>query len=148
MEQKPSDSALTFEAIKLGMTQDKNGVVLKLSVHPQDCPPQLHTDWVGARYQIAMVRLEDDGTPTVREDKVSAKKAVAMAGMLCQEPKFQAWLWKTGISTEPNEEGAAEALRHHLLVKSRSELATDEKARKKFYELKASFEADLDRGEI
>jgi hypothetical protein len=148
MEQKPSDNALTFEAIKLGMTQDKNGIVLKLSVHPQDCPPQLHTDWVGARYQVAMVRLEDDGTPTIREDKVSAKKAVAIANMLCREPKFQAWLWKTGISTEPNEDGAVEALYQHLLIKSRSELASDEKARKKFYELKASFEADLDRDEI
>lgn len=144
---KPSDHALSFEAVKLSMTQDKNGVMLKLSIHPNDCPPELHTDWVGARYQVAMVRIADDGEPVVREDKKKASSAVSIAGMLCREPRFQAWLWKTGLATSASEDAAIDALHHHLLIKTRAELAKDEKARDRFYELKASFEVDIERGQ-
>ena len=50
-------NALSFEAVKVSMNQDKNGIILRLNVHPNDCPKELHTDWVGTRYMVAMVRL-------------------------------------------------------------------------------------------
>jgi hypothetical protein len=59
-------SALHFEAVKVSMSQDKNGIILRLNVHPNDCPKELHTDWVGSRYIIAMVKLTDDDKPDVQ----------------------------------------------------------------------------------
>ncbi len=59
-------AAMNFEAVKVSMSQDKNGITLRLSVHPNDCPKELHTDWVGTRYMVAMVRLQDDDTPDDR----------------------------------------------------------------------------------
>ena len=52
-------NALSFEAVKVSMNQDKNGIILRLNVHPNDCPKELHTDWVGTRYMVAMVRLNE-----------------------------------------------------------------------------------------
>ena len=52
-------NAMNFEAVKVSMSQNKEGVILRLSVHPNDCPPDLHTDWVGSRYVVAMVKLND-----------------------------------------------------------------------------------------
>jgi len=60
------DIAMNFEAVKVSMSQDKNGIILRLNVHPNDCPKELHTDWVGTRYVVAMVKLQDDDTPDDR----------------------------------------------------------------------------------
>jgi len=45
------------------MMQDKNGTNIRLTIHPNDVPPQLHKDWVGSRYMVVMVKLNEDGTP-------------------------------------------------------------------------------------
>ncbi len=42
-------AALAFEAKKIAMTQDKNGVILKLAIHPLHVPPDLYTAHLGAR---------------------------------------------------------------------------------------------------
>ena len=63
------EAAIGFEAVKVSMSQDKNGVTLRLSVHPNDCPPELHTDWVGSRYMVGMVRLNDFDEPEMREEQ-------------------------------------------------------------------------------
>jgi hypothetical protein len=66
-------NALSFEAVKVSMNQDKNGIILRLNVHPNDCPKELHTDWVGTRYMVAMVKLNDEDMPDTREDQVIIK---------------------------------------------------------------------------
>ena len=50
------------------MMQDKNGTNIRLTIHPNDVPPQLHKDWVGSRYMVVMVKLNEDGTPDGSED--------------------------------------------------------------------------------
>ena len=35
-------NAMNFEAVKASMSQNKEGVILRLSVHPNDCPPDLY----------------------------------------------------------------------------------------------------------
>ena len=41
------EAALSFEAVKIGMTQNKDGIILRLAVHPQECPPSCTpTLWV------------------------------------------------------------------------------------------------------
>ena len=55
--------SINFEAVKTSMMQDKNGTNIRLTIHPNDVPPQLHKDWVGSRYMVVMVKLNEDGTP-------------------------------------------------------------------------------------
>ena len=54
---------LNFEAMKLRLTQDGTGFVLALRVHPNQIPEPLVRDFVGARYMVAMVRINDDEEP-------------------------------------------------------------------------------------
>ncbi len=67
MEDKTKVSNLTFEAVKTSMTQDKNGTNIKLIIHPNDVPQDLHKDWIGSRYMVAMVKINDDGTVDERD---------------------------------------------------------------------------------
>ena len=55
--------SVNFEAVKTSMMQDKNGTNIRLTIHPNDVPPQLHKDWVGSRYMVVLVKLNEDGTP-------------------------------------------------------------------------------------
>jgi hypothetical protein len=71
-------NALSFEAVKVSMNQDKNGIILRLNVHPNDCPKELHTDWVGTRYMVAMVRLNDEDMPDTREDQVIIERLIGV----------------------------------------------------------------------
>ena len=49
------DVAIHFEAVKIAMNQDKNGLILKLAIHPSDAPQDLVVAPVGSRYMIAAV---------------------------------------------------------------------------------------------
>ena len=72
-QEKAKVPTLQFEAVKTSMMQDKNGTNIRLTIHPDDVPQELHKDWVGSRYIVVMVKLNDDDTPDTREDK-NAKK--------------------------------------------------------------------------
>ena len=69
-EKEKKVSNINFEAVKTSMMQDKNGTNIRLTIHPNDVPQQLHKDWVGSRYVVVMVKLDEemvklnkDGTP-------------------------------------------------------------------------------------
>jgi hypothetical protein len=136
--------AMKFEAVKVSMSQDKSGIILRLSVHPDDCPSQLHTDWVGSRYIVAMVKLDDDDKPAIDEKTARAITAVKKAGMLPRNDAFQRFLSAdpkidAGIdpSADPSdrEEAAAEALRGVLGVSSRSDIRSSPEAIQRLQEL-------------
>ena len=55
-------NALQFEAVKIALKQDKTGFVLTLNIHPDEIPDELMRDFVGARYGVAMARIEDNET--------------------------------------------------------------------------------------
>ena len=142
-------SALSFEAVKVSMSQDKNGIILRLNVHPNDCPKELHTDWVGTRYMIAMVRLNDDDTPDDR-GYVEIQKLIASAGLLCRNDEFYEYIfdlsransmdyaWHTNVPSEM-ESVCIEALKNICGIKSRTEFRYNETARKKFEALRNDF---------
>ena len=67
MEEENKIEGVSFEAVKTSMMQDKNGTNIRLTIHPNDVPPQLHKDWVGSRYMVVMVKLNEDGTPDERK---------------------------------------------------------------------------------
>ena len=107
-----------FEAVKLALKQDKNGFVLSLSIHPDELPEEVIRDFVGARYQVVMVRISEDEQPMSREHELS-RDYIRMAGILCRDKKFQQFLVEANQMFEASEEGAAQWLKEELGVKSR-----------------------------
>ena len=71
MEEEKKVEGVSFEAVKTSMMQDKNGTNIRLTIHPNDVPQDLHKDWVGSRYMVVLVKLNEDGTPDNREENVS-----------------------------------------------------------------------------
>jgi hypothetical protein len=120
---------LQFEGVKIALKQDKNGYVLTLGMHPDDAPEDLLRDFVGARYQVVMVRLNLTEEPLDRQQEFEGDRAVRIAGMLCRNPKFWGYLADQALILEASEEEATEYLRHYLEIQSRSELKTNDQAR-------------------
>ena len=104
------DAAMNFEAVKVSMSQDRNGIILRLNVHPNDCPQELHTDWVGTRYVVAMVRLNDQDEPETREEHQYIERLAV-----------------------------TNSIRKYCNIKSRTEFRSDPEARKKFEQLREDF---------
>lgn len=140
------DAALHFEAVKIALTQDKNGLVLKLSLHPEDTPKDMILSPLGTRYMVAMVQLGDDEKPIKGREKTEGERAVAIAGSLCRNERFRTWMAEKGYADNDTPDSVAAGLRSICAVSSRSELANNEEARKSFMELRDLFEADFKRG--
>ena len=121
---------LQFEAIKVALKQDKTGYILTLSMHPDEIPEDLLRDFVGARYQVVMVRLNSDEEPMDREREYEGDKAVRLAGLLCRDREFWEFLHTDNQIFDQNEQEATEWLRTYCNVNSRSELKTNAEARK------------------
>jgi hypothetical protein len=137
-------AAMQFEAVKVSMSQDKNGVILRLNVHPNDCPKELHTDWVGSRYMVVMVKMTDDDQIDTRNyDHV--KKMVASAGLLCRNLDFQDYMVQNSFMVAGDhlgplmEAATAAALCEYCGIVSRADLAKDEAAQEQFDILRQSF---------
>lgn len=120
---------LQFEAVKVEMKQNKNGYILTLCIHPDEVPEDLFRDYVGARYQVVMVRLNGTEQPIDRQNEFESDQAIKTAGMLCRDPKFWDFLHDDTQIIECNEKEAAEWLRDFLNIKSRAELKENVEAR-------------------
>ena len=122
---------IQFEGIKVALKQDKTGYVLTLSMHPDDIPETLLRDFVGARYQVVMVRLDTNEAPIDRQEEFASDRAIRISGMLCRDPKFWEYLFsKSEISTK-DYENATQWLRFFLELESRSQLKTNVAAQAK-----------------
>ncbi len=132
--------ASNFEAVKVALKQDKTGFILTLSIHPDDLPAEVLRDFVGARYQVAMVRINGDEQPMDRSTELSVNP-VQMAGILCKDEKFIKFLIDHDQIHEPSENLAVEWLRKQLGVSSRSELKGNQLATKKLVTINKEFNA-------
>lgn len=132
---------MQFEALKVALKQDKTGYVLTLSMHPDEIPETLLRDFVGARYQVVMVRLNDHDQPMQRQQEFLGDKAVQLAAILSKDPSFWEYLNDDGQIIDPTEEEATDWLREYLGVKSRSELKMNDKARGRLEEINRSYMA-------
>jgi len=128
--------ALNFEAVKVSMSQDKNGTNLRLCIHPDDVPQELHQHWVGSRYMVAMVKLTDENEPELSEDQIRKQRLFKSAIMVCKEESFWSYMSDTNPfslgSLINSEEGCAKHLRDRLGISSRSDLKKDNDALQKF----------------
>ena len=120
--------ALQFEARKVALKQDRTGFILTLALHPDEVPEEILRDFVGARYACAVVRIQDDESPTPYDNRV------AKAGMLCRDPDFQEYLLCD------NETDAAHMLCKRCGIESRTELHGN-------FEGKARFDTLVDQYE-
>lgn len=137
---RPSDMKTSqFEAIKIAIKQDKEGYVLTLRMHPEDVPEEILRDFVGARYQVVMVRLNQHEQPLDREEAFSGERAVKVAGLLCRDPQFWQFLHEEGLIIDPSEQEATDWLRRDIGVKSRTELKTNDQARQRLDEIHREF---------
>ena len=132
------DAAMGFEAVKVSMSQDRNGIILRLNVHPNDCPPELHTDWVGTRYMVGMVRLNDQDEPEMREEQKRIERMIASAGLLCRNDEFWKYLEDIGYAVEM-ESDAAEVVRDVCGMRSRTEFRDNVGPRNRFEQLREGF---------
>jgi hypothetical protein len=131
---------LNFEAVKIAMKQDKTGHILTLNIHPDELPVPLFRDFVGARYQVVMVRIGDDNKPMNREQQF-APDYVRMAGMLCRDKSFHLFLVDGGHTFEDTEEAATEWIKEWLGVKSRADIPASNSATQKLLSLYEEFQA-------
>lgn len=119
-----------FEAVKIALKQDKTGFILTLNIHPDELSEEILRDFVGARYQVVMVRLGDDEKPIHREN--FNNDIVQSAGMLCRDQTFARFLMETGQIFDDSEEAVTQCLKEELGIESRTELKTNKEAASKF----------------
>jgi hypothetical protein len=136
------------EVVKVAMAQDKNGHILKLSIHPNDLPKDLVLDPLGSRYVMVLAKLNDQDEIETPKDKSDGEKVVDIAGLLCRNDRFIHWLFDSGHSIGDTQQDAIAAVRDICGVKSRADFRTDEAARTRFLEMKAYFEEDLKAGKV
>jgi hypothetical protein len=82
---------------------------------------------VGSRYQVVMVRINTDERPMDREQDLSMDY-VRIAGMLCRDLGFHAFLYEGGNIFIANEEEATNWLKETLQIESRSEIKNNARA--------------------
>jgi hypothetical protein len=126
--------ALQFEARKVALKQDRTGFVLTLSLHPDEIPSELLRDFVGARYACALVRIQDDESATVYNNRVKT------AGMICRDPLFQQFMSEKYRLDLVDENETATMLCDKCGIESRSQLNGDSVAQSIFDEIVTIFE--------
>ena len=134
------EPTIQFEAIKAGLKQSKDGYMLTLAIHPDEIPDDLTRDFIGSRYVVVMVRLNENEQPMNRNDEFPGDAAVKMAGILCRDPDFWEWLHAKEWLMEKTEKACTEWLYSYLDIESRKELKMNVEARDLFARLKASFD--------
>ena len=127
-----------FEAIKIALKQDKEGMVLTLRIHPDELCDSVIRDFVGARYQVVMVRLADDETPLNRDN---FSEIVKLAGMLPRNPDFRKWLMEEGHIFDDDEDEAVKWIHDSCEVKSRKDLSTDKVAAARLRHINQEFQS-------
>ena len=125
--------SIQFEAVKTSLRQDAKGFALHLTIHPDEIPDLLVRDFVGARYMVVMVRLNNDDQPY-------QPNYVSQAVVLCKDKKFQDFLKENNLIFEATQTAAEQAVRDICRVESRSMLNSNESARNAFIELVNQFE--------
>lgn len=123
--------ALQFEARKVALKQDRTGFMLTVAIHPDDLPEELFRDFVGARYAFAIVRIQDDESPTEYNNRVQK------AAILCKAKAFQNFLVVEG------EDAAVEELCKRCNIESRTELHGNVSAKNIFDRLIAVYEESI-----
>jgi hypothetical protein len=121
-------NAISLEIKKDGLQQRQSGDwQLRVTVSAIDMDQRLATAPMGTRYACVLVEVDDDESPVdhhaMERDKWRDLGPTRQAGMRCKEPMFWAFLEEElHFGRVTNEQRAAEAVRNHCGIASRSEL--------------------------
>lgn len=124
----------------MAMKQDRTGYVLTLSLHPDEVPDEILRDFVGARYQVVMVRLNGTDQPMVREQEYTPDP-VKIAGILCRDVDFHRFLVENGNILEATEKDTIDWMRNEFGIASRTELKTNAEAARHLFTINEEFKA-------
>jgi hypothetical protein len=127
---------IQFEGVKVAIKQDRTGYVLTLCVHPDNIPEDLLRDFVGARYQIVMVRIDEHEKPYKRPQKKTLSNTAAI---ICKDINFQMYLVESGIAWETSEKAADSFIKEACCIDSKSKLDTDADAADVFNNIVGEF---------
>jgi hypothetical protein len=127
-----------FEAVKVALKQDKTGYILTMCIHPDELPDEVLRDFVGARYQVVMVRLTEDEMPMNREQEFG-RDSVRIAGMLCRDQVFWRFLKEAGQIFEASEDATTDWLKHELGVPSRADIPKSQIAVNRLISIRQEF---------
>ena len=114
--------------------------MLTLSIHPDDIPEKLVKDFVGARYQVVMVRLNGEEQPMNRVQEHGIDP-VKLAAILCKDKYFHQFLVESGEVFEGGEIVVTEWLRERLQVQSRSEIRNNPQKARLLLEINETYKA-------
>jgi hypothetical protein len=126
-----------FEGCKVALKQDKTGYILTLSIHPNDLPEAVLRDFVGARYQVVMVRINEHEQPMNRKQELP--DATQKAAIMCRDSTFSEYLLDIGEIFEGGQEEVTNWMKETFKIASRTELRTNEVARAKFMKYNEDF---------
>ena len=130
---------LQYEAVKVAMKQDKTGIILTLNIHPDEVPESLMRDFVGARYQVVMVRLNGEDKPMNRDVEYQ-RDPVRTAGILCRDKQFAQYLFEKEEIFEKKEADVIEWLKGEIGIESRTELKESQIKANKFWSINEEFQ--------
>jgi hypothetical protein len=139
MTEEIKERAYGFEAVKTALRQTKDGISITLVIHPHDTPRDLINDHIGQRYMVGMGRLNEQDEIEEPESVREGKRAVVSCAALCRDTDFQTWIYDNGFVEEPTEDRVSDAIRLMLSVESRSELKTNEEARRRWGRIRELF---------
>lgn len=131
-------TALQFEALKVALKQDATGYVLTVKIHPDEIPEELLRDFVGARYMVAMARINDD------EEPIPVKNRVQKAAILCKDRMFQQYV-EFLYGLPKSEKSAVDFVYEICSIKSRTELNGNKHAQDQFDQMVKEFEEWRDK---
>lgn len=134
-------NAIPLEVKKDGLQQRQNGDwVLRLVVQAADMDQRITNAAMGTRFQAALVEVGDDELPKEKK-KLDWREVqpAAQAGIRCAEPHFRTYLAaEHGFNTATADE-AATVIRNLCGVTSRSEMATNHKARTLWHSIDSGY---------
>jgi hypothetical protein len=107
---------------------------LTLTIHPDEIPNELLRDFVGTRYGVAMVRIEDDETAKVYDNRVKT------AGKLCRSKEFHGYVGVVLGLNIVTEETAIQYIYDRCGIESRTELNGNTEAQTQFDEMMEEYE--------
>ncbi|MCW2218794.1 hypothetical protein M2232_002326 [Bradyrhizobium japonicum] len=144
-----SSNSLQFEVKKDGLTQRQSGDwQLRFTIAAIDMDQRLAAAPMGTRFACVMVEIDDDETPVdhvARErDKWATLGPTTQAGIRCNEPTFWRFLEEEYRYRDIKDEAtAAECVRHHCGVASRSDLGKPGRSeeRQRWYRLDHQYQA-------
>ena len=92
--------------------------------------------------------LNDQDEPVRGPNQRQADNAIASAGALSRNPRFQQWMFDNEMAPDVGEDAAVAGIRDFCGILSRAEFSTNENARKKFLELRHNFDQDYKKGKV